>query len=212
MSGYYFEKFMKLKTLPRRTSLIIILVGLILFLVFLFYFLLKSPTQSDSALFVGNIITVPKQGQVDFGLPVRIEIPGINIDAPIESVGLTPDGAVDVPKGPTNAAWFDLSPYPGEKGSSVITGHSGWKNGIPAVFDNLYKLRKDDKLYITDDKGVVISFVVREIKKYNPKANAPEVFISNDNKAHLNLITCAGIWNKIWKSHSDRLVVFTDKE
>ncbi|MFZ3015913.1 MAG: class F sortase, partial [Minisyncoccia bacterium] len=113
---------------------------------------------------------------------------------------------------PTDAAWFNEWPRPGEIGNSIITGHSGWKNNIPAVFDNLYKLNKGDKLYITDDKGVVVSFVVREIKKYDPKVIAPEVFISDDDKAHLNLITCTGTWNVIEKSRSNRLVVFTDRE
>jgi hypothetical protein len=37
------------------------------------------------------------------------------------------------------------------------------------------------------------------------------VFASNDGGAHLNLITCAGEWNKGKKSYSERLVVFADK-
>jgi len=35
---------------------------------------------------------------------------------------------------------------------------------------------------------------------------------SNDGKAHLNLITCAGVWDEVEKSHSSRLVVFADME
>ena len=50
------------------------------------------------------------------------------------------------------------------------------------------------------------------IKKYDPNADAKDVFNLNDGKAHLNLITCVGIWNKIKKSRSERLVVFTDRE
>ncbi|MFA6524333.1 MAG: class F sortase [Candidatus Paceibacterota bacterium] len=203
---------MKLKILPKQIYLIIVLTSFVFFLMFLFYFLFKSPIQNDSSLLVGNVISVPQQEQINFGLPVRIKIPQINIDASIETVGLTSSGAVDVPKGPTNTAWFNLWPRPGEIGNSIITGHSGWKNGIPAVFDNLYKLRKGDRLYITDDKGIIISFVVRKIQKYNPNDSVPDVFIPSDEKAHLNLITCTGIWNKINKSHSNRLVIFTDKE
>jgi LPXTG-site transpeptidase (sortase) family protein len=119
---------------------------------------------------------------------------------------------MDVPKGPDDAAWFNLGPRPGEIGSSVIDGHSGYKNNRPAVFDKLYKLKKGDKIYVEDDKGNITTFVVREFKTYNPKADAKMVFSSNDGGSHLNLITCSGSWNKVERTHSDRLVVFADKE
>lgn len=158
----------------------------------------------------------PKQSinytNTEIGFPVRLKIPRIKINSSFEHVGLTPSGAVDSPKGPTNVAWFTDSPMPGEIGSSVIDGHSGWKNNIPAVFDNLYKLKKGDKMYVEDDKGNTVTFVVREIKKYDPSADAELVFHLDDGKAHMNLITCTGIWNKVKKSRSERLVVFTDRE
>lgn len=146
-------------------------------------------------------------------LPSRLTIPRIKVNAAIESVGLTKDGAIGIPKGPTNVAWFNLGPRPGDIGSAVITGHFGvWKGGLPTVFNNLYKLRKGDKIYIKDKKGTTITFVVRELVTYGENENAPDVFTSNDGKAHLNLITCQGIWNKKRKSYSERLVVFTDAE
>jgi LPXTG-site transpeptidase (sortase) family protein len=112
-----------------------------------------------------------------------------------------------------NTAWFNQSPRPGESGNAIITGHYGyWKNGKSTVFNNLNKLRKGDKIYVVDEKGVVVNFVVREIRNYNPDAVASDVFFSNDNKSHLNLITCEGVWNKVSKSYSQRLVVFADKE
>lgn len=145
------------------------------------------------------------------GLPVRFKIPKINIDAAVEYVGLTSDGAMAVPKGPDSVAWFNIGPRPGEKGSAVIAGHEGWKNDIPAVFDNLHALQKGDKIYVEDEKGTTTAFVVRELKTYGEKDDAADVFYSNDGKAHLNLVTCEGIWNKAKKSYSNRLVVFADK-
>lgn len=119
---------------------------------------------------------------------------------------------MDIPKNIKNVAWFENGPRPGEIGNAVIDGHFGWKNNIPAVFDNLYKISIGDKIYIEDDEGVTSTFVVREIKSYSENDYAGEIFNSNDGKAHLNLITCEGIWNKTQKSYSKRLVVFADKE
>ena len=146
----------------------------------------------------------------EVGLPARLKIPRININATIEHMGLTPDGAMDVPKSPANVGWFKFGPRPGENGTVVIDGHYGFKKG--SVFDNLHKLRKGDKVYIQDEKGKITTFVVRETLKYDSKADATDVFDSTDGKDHLNLITCEGIWDNVSRNYSKRLVVFTDKE
>lgn len=146
------------------------------------------------------------------GLPTRLTIPKSNVTASIISVGVTSDGAMDTPKGPNEVAWFNPGPRPGEVGSAVISGHYGWKNNIPAVFDTLHLLQKGDKVYIKDESGATVIFIVREVRTYDENADATNVFTSNDGKAHLNLITCGGVWNKDTKSYSERIVVFTDKE
>ena len=114
--------------------------------------------------------------------------------------------------GPVDVAWFNLGVVPGEIGSSVIDGHSGWKDGVQAVFDKLYKIKKGDQRSIENVKGEITIFVLREIKTYNPKDDSTNVFSSNDKKSHLNLIACTGVWDKNTKSHSKRLVVFADKK
>lgn len=140
-----------------------------------------------------------------------LNIPVIKINVFIEDVGLTKDKAMDVPKDPDNVAWFNLGPQIGEIGSAVIDGHSGWKNNRPAIFDNLSKLKIGDKIYVKDKEGKIVTFVVSRLKNYSPKEDASNVFYSNDNQAHLNLITCSGSWDNKTKSHSTRLVVFTNK-
>lgn len=146
-----------------------------------------------------------------FGLPVRLTIPSIGVVSSVEYVGVTSTGAMGIPKGPSSVAWYAPGPRPGEIGSAVIDGHYGWVNDVPAVFDNLYKLQKGDKIRVEDENGVLTTFVVRESRSYNPKADAIDVFSSNDGKAHLNLITCEGTWNKFSQNYSKRLVVFADK-
>jgi LPXTG-site transpeptidase (sortase) family protein len=144
--------------------------------------------------------------------PIRLTIPKIGVDATIEDVGLTSQGAMAAPEGPVDVAWFDLGPRPGESGSAVIAGHEGWKDGIPAAFDDLYKLQKGDQVYVTNKQGAIITFVVRGIQTFDQNGDASDIFSSNDGAAHLNLITCEGTWNAAQQSYSNRLVVFTDEE
>lgn len=146
------------------------------------------------------------------GLPVRLKIPGIKVDAAIEYVGLTPDGAMDVPKKRDNAAWFEAGQLPGDIGTAVIAGHYGRQYGKGSVFDNLHKLRKGDKVFVEDDKGASIVFVVRESRRFAAAANATDVFGSDDEGVHLNLVTCEGVWDNALGGYPKRLVVFTDKE
>jgi LPXTG-site transpeptidase (sortase) family protein len=168
--------------------------------------------QGSSTLLVEKDVASSSQEQTIVGLPARLKIPVIGVDAPVNPVGLTSDGAMGVPKGPADVAWYNLGPRPGDSGSAVIAGHFGWKNNIPAVFDNLHKLRKGDKMSVEDEKGVVITFVVREVRTYDKDSDASDVFGSGDGKVNLNLITCTGAWNKKEKTFSKRLVVFADKE
>lgn len=148
------------------------------------------------------------------GIPARLKIPKLNIDASFQYTGLKPDGAMEIPSNIVDAGWFTSSARPGENGTAIITGHVAQiRGGVvtkPGVFSNLSELRPGDKLYVINDKGESIVFSVRESRSYDPTADATDVFASADGKAHLNLITCEGVWNPAKLSYSQRLIVFTD--
>lgn len=181
-----------------------------------FYAKLISPAKfqtSQNPVDNKAVVPVTSIEQESVGLPARLKIPSINIDSAIEPVSLTADGEMDAPKDPTNVGWFNLGVRPGDIGSAVIAGHYGvWKNGAGPAFNDLHKLRKDDQLYVEDGKGETTIFVVQRSQTYDPNADASGVFVSNDGKAHLNLITCEGEWNEVLKSYSKRLVIFAYKK
>lgn len=140
----------------------------------------------------------------------RLEISRLHIDAAIRSVGLTPEGAMDVLPGPQDVGFFSLGSRLGGEGTVVLEGHYGWKDGKPAVFDNLSVLKKGDTFSVTDAHGMKILFIVRKTASYDKDALVPEVFVS-DTGSHLNLIACVGTWNAQQKTYSDRQVVFADR-
>lgn len=150
--------------------------------------------------------------QKTVGMPTRIIIPSIALDATVENVALTGTGSMDVPKLPFDTGWYEFGPRPGETGSATIAGHVNWTNGSAAVFANLHKVRSGDKVAVQDENGTVFSFVIRESHEYEPSADAREIFVSNDGKSHLNIITCSGTWDKLAGQYTKRLVVFADKE
>jgi LPXTG-site transpeptidase (sortase) family protein len=145
------------------------------------------------------------------GLPVRLKIPSIKVNAVIRYVGIDSKGAMGVPQLPSETAWYMLGPKPGQEGSAVIAGHVNWWYGTTGVFQNLKKLKAGDKITVQDDRGVETTFVVRGTRNYGQKDDPTGVFVSSDGKAHLNLVTCAGVWDRLTQMYNKRLVVFADK-
>lgn len=184
-----------------------ILLGFLL-VIFVFLFIIVKAKERKILLFVNlQNIVIKNNSKLN---PVNLKIPIIGVVSKVEHVGITKDGAVDAPSGPKNVGWYNLGPRPGENGVAIIDGHSGWKGNLPAVFDNLYKLRVDDKIYIEDSLGNILVFNVIKIKIYTPGEDYTDVFVPKSNGAYLNLITCSGLWNNIKKSSPDRLVIFTE--
>lgn len=143
--------------------------------------------------------------------PSQLIIDSLGIKADTVPVGLTKDGDMDIQNNPKLVAWYKFGPKPGEVGSAVVAGHYGWdENDDPAVFNDVSKLVAGDKISVTDENSQLRTFVVTHTKIYEPDEDAADVFSSFDGKAHLNLITCHGIWDKKADSYSERLVVFTD--
>ncbi len=152
-----------------------------------------------------------KTSMVTSGVPLRLKIPKLAIDSAVDPVGVTPTGAMDIKKNPDGVVWFQQGPRPGDSGSAVMAGHYGWENGKGSVFNDLHTLQPGDKLYVEDDRHMIITFVVRESQRYDPDTDASDVFSSSDDTPHLNIVTCDGTWDHAKQSYSKRLVVFADK-
>jgi len=215
--------------IPPKQLLLISGVVILSFILIIAFFDLKTKKHN---YYVNSVLPISNQGNKINEIPETIEtaknvekkkdipvlgtrllIPKLKINTTLGEVGLTPQAVVGTPNEPWRPAWFNLGPLPGDTGSSVIIGHSGiWKNGQKTIFNNLSNLLAGDKIYIKDEKDETKVFIVQKLLSYNQNDNAPEVFYSEDNKSHLNLITCDGIWDSVSKSYPKRLVVFTDRE
>lgn len=147
---------------------------------------------------------------VNYGLPVRLAVPKLQVNAPITYMGLTKGGQMNVPGNVIDAGWYKYGALPGNVGTAVIAGHLDGLRGEAGVFSRLEKLAAGDSIIVTDSNNKAVVFVVREMKSYGQDEQPSEVFNSTSG-AHLNLITCAGSWDKTEKKFAKRLVVFADK-
>jgi LPXTG-site transpeptidase (sortase) family protein len=199
------------KILSRRTLITVAIALSAAMFTFFVLTVFRMITISNSIPTIVNH-TIMEKNVIKVGLPKRLKIPAINVDAAINYVGLKSDGTMDIEKDPDNVAWYEFGPRPGDEGSAVIAGHYGWIGDKGSVFNELHSLKKGDEISVIDEKGFTTTFVVQESREYIPEADATDVFKSNDGKPHLNLITCEGIWENSKNTYSNRLVVFADKK
>lgn len=128
-------------------------------------------------------------------VPDRIVIPDIKVDAPLDTVGLDAQGAMQEPDfaKPKDAAWYKEGPTPGEKGAAAIVGHMDTPQAPEAVFYNLKKLKKDEKIEVHRDDGSTAVFAVDAIDTFKKdRFPTDKVYGDTHGKAELRLITCGG--------------------
>jgi sortase (surface protein transpeptidase) len=140
-------------------------------------------------------------------LPVRLQIPAIEVSTPLVRLGRLPDGSLEVPKDWDTAGWYDEGPRPGQPGPAVILGHVDSKTG-PAVFFRLRAVRPGDIVRVSLADGRELAFRVQRIERY-PKDKFPTeaVYFPTLNR-ELRLITCGGEFDYAAGSYRDNIVVY----
>jgi len=143
------------------------------------------------------------------GLPVRVIIPSIGVDASIEQVGVTAEGLMANPADPWNTGWYAPGTRPGRAGNAAIAGHVDYRGIGPVVFWDLNKLAVGAEVLVVTDAGQTLRFIVRGSEYYAPD-NAPLMDIFGPaSTMNLNLITCSGTFDPNTRQYDQRLVVFT---
>ncbi|HUZ77866.1 MAG TPA: class F sortase [Chloroflexota bacterium] len=163
-------------------------------------------TASSAAAPSAAAAKAPATGQRP-ALPSELLIPAIHVDAPVEHVGTTPDGAMDAPHAWNDVAWFDLGYRPGEPGSAVIAGHLD-STTDRAVFWDLRLLKPGDNVRLKSEDGSQLTFQVAgsEVYPYN-QAPLQKIF-GPAAQPMLNLVTCNGVFDRGSKNYNKRLVVY----
>ncbi|MGH3980557.1 MAG: class F sortase [Pseudonocardiaceae bacterium] len=140
--------------------------------------------------------------------PLSVEIPAIGVSTDeLIALGLTGDGALEVPGDAVTAGWFDLSPTPGEIGPSVIAGHVDYAS-VPGVFVRLHEMRSGDTITVHRIDGSSAVFTTYQIDRYPKSAFPTEKVYGDTETPQLRLITCGGSFDDASGEYVDNVVVF----
>jgi LPXTG-site transpeptidase (sortase) family protein len=141
-------------------------------------------------------------------VPLKLRIPAISVDSPVEQVGVDKDGNMDVPKQLGDVAWYSPGVAPGEPGDAVIAGHKDSETGAPAVFWSLTDLKVGDQLVVMGQDGATLKFKVTQTRTVAATADPSQLgLFAKDGPPRLTLITCTGQTNSQRTAYLERLVV-----
>ena len=201
------------KTLRRisgATSLVVVSASLIAFGLHLNA--RNSADETEDPATISAPQSLAAESSTDAGAklsPVSLRIPAIEVKADVTRLGLNADKTVEVPKDADDAGWYSKGPGPGENGSAVILGHLDSKTG-PAVFYRLKNLERGDKVAVKLSDDSVAHYQVERVAQYaNEDFPAPKVYASSKGRPALNLVTCAGEYDRDAGGYQSNVVVYT---
>lgn len=140
--------------------------------------------------------------------PVRVAVPALDADLPVDAVGVAPDGQMEIPEDAARAGWYRYGPTAGaEEGATVIAAHSGSFITAYGPLRDLVELEPGDRIEVTREDGQVLEYAV-ESARLIPKTTIDlSEHFRRDGEHRLVLITCDGVWQDDVQSYTDNTVV-----
>ncbi len=148
-----------------------------------------EPSASDAST---TEASAPDEQVMDASAPVRVQIPSVGLDAALIRTGIRDDGVLEVPPGEEGspASWYDGSPTPGERGTSVLLGQVNSTTDESGVFFDLPRLVEGDEVMVTREDGSTAVFEVYRSETVAKDAFPTRAVYAPVPGAELRLITC----------------------
>jgi hypothetical protein len=171
--------------------------------------LVLSPKAPQPAVPPSPVATaVVTTGSLPAAKPASLTIPAIGVRAEgLRDLGLTPDGALEVPPDATTVGWFTGAPSPGEAGPAVLAAHVDYKH-VPGAFSRLKELRPGAQARVGRTDGRTAVFTVYRVDRYAKAAFPADRVYGDTAEPELRLITCGGAFDRASGNYLDNVVAY----
>jgi Sortase domain len=171
---------------------------------------LPGPVAAHAAIPAPVASAVQKAAtlQAPRSVPMGLHIAALDLSVPLSSLGLNPDGTVQVPTDVQEPGWFRLGPTPGQIGSAVILGHVDSAQG-PGVFFGLRTLVPGDQVVVDLASGATVTFDVTSVAMYTKEDFPDQTVYGSNGSSALHLVTCGGIFDQQTGHYLSNIVVST---
>lgn len=150
---------------------------------------------------------VARKPAVQVADPVRLRIPSIGVDAPVDPLALDRNGVLPPPDTNDGTGWWRAGPEPGERGPAVIVGHVDSYTG-PAVFVRLRDLAAGDRILVDRADGSTAVFVAQRTERHPKDAFPTRAVYGDTADAELRLVTCGGDFSTEDRRYADNVIVY----
>jgi sortase (surface protein transpeptidase) len=142
------------------------------------------------------------------GVPSRVRIPALGIDASVVPVGVAGDGSVRIPSDARRVGWYRFGPRPGGgAGSVVLAAHVDSRTQGLGVFAPLSEADPGDRVVMTTDRGRRWTYQVVARERFQKRSLPLEELFRRDGREVLTLITCGGAYLADAGGYQDNVVV-----
>ncbi|MEU1368609.1 class F sortase [Streptomyces sp. NPDC005803] len=141
--------------------------------------------------------------------PVRVDIPGLQVSAPLVDLTLDNRGKLGVPDPADRnlAGWYRDGVTPGSPGNAIMVAHVDTPTG-PAAFAGLDTLRPGARVDVRRTDRTVATFHIYAIEEFE-KSDFPSSYVYGPTKdAQLRLLTCGGAYDPAAGGYQSNVVAF----
>ncbi|WP_165789003.1 class F sortase [Cryobacterium zongtaii] len=125
--------------------------------------------------------------------PVRVRVPALGIDMPIEAVGLAEDAAMALPANPAVAAWYRYGAGPGSPaGATVVAAHVDSLVYDIGPFALLADAPAGTEIVLETADGGAYRYTVASVDSVEKPAVPWESVFDRSGQPRLTLVTCGG--------------------
>ncbi|MGY1988425.1 class F sortase [Blastococcus sp. SYSU DS0669] len=142
--------------------------------------------------------------------PVRIEVPGLGVTAPVDPVGIAGDGQMELPEDVTRVGWYRFGPEPGVAGNSVIAGHVDDREQGPGALFPLRTAEPGEEITVTDAAGETTRWRVVSREVIEKDVLPLDEIFRRDGPPRLVVLTCGGPFLPEFRSYRDNVVVVAE--
>ena len=139
--------------------------------------------------------------------PRFLTVDGTTINMPIVEVGVSPDGAMEIPEPFNEAGWYRFGPAPGAAaGTAVIAAHVDTTSDS-APFSQLKALAPGTLVTVQREGAAPVTFRVTGVELMAKDAFDGASIFRRDGPPELKLVTCGGRWLDEEQDYGDNVIV-----
>ncbi len=143
-------------------------------------------------------------------VPVRLSVPALRVDAPVDPVGVRGDGQMALPGDVDRLGWYRFGPVPGADGSAVVAGHvDDARQGLGALAP-LRSAEPGTEVVVTDAAGSASRWRVVSREVVGKQALPLDRLFARSGPPRLVLVTCGGPFLSGVGAYRDNVVVVAE--